>query len=327
MKIRSITLYLLLSCIAIAPTIPADAAYVLRNGRLIDTKDIATLPVEDHYNLGVAALKKEDWDEAVVQFRIVTINFPATSWGKEAFYFLGVAYFQAGDKDMANQNLSTYLQENAHPTYFEETFQYKLAIADAFKKGAKRHLFGSEKLPSWMPDTDLALTIYDEIITSLPNNEIAAKALLAKGDLLRKREEFRTSIDAYNQVIRKFPRTELASTAYSLISRVYLQQAQIDVHNPDILPLAQINIKKFSADFPRDEKIQKAEDNLHEMKEIFANALYETGQFYERKKQPKASVLYYHTATIQFPDTKIAKSCKERLDALQPYAEEIELTK
>ncbi|MCE5294614.1 MAG: outer membrane protein assembly factor BamD [Chlamydiales bacterium] len=322
MKIRAI--FLVLLCV-LAPNL-AEAGYIIKDGRFIDTKDIATLSVEEHYNLGVAALNNKDWEEAVHQFRVVTINFPATSWGKESYYFLGVAYFQANDKDLANQNFSTYLQENGHPVYFEETFQYKLAIADAFKKGAKRHLFGFEKLPSWMPDQDLAITIYDEIISSLPNNPIAAKALLSKGDLLRKREEFRGSIDAYSMVIRKFPRSEFASTAYSLISRVYLQQAQIDVHNPDILPLAQINIKKFSQDFPRDEKIQKAEDNLHEMKEIFANALYDTGQFYERKKQPKAAVLYYHTATVQFADTKIARNCKERLDALQPYVDEIELT-
>ncbi len=315
----------LLSLVCALATLQLDAAYVLKNGRLIDTKDIATLPVEDHYNLGTRALNAENWEEAVHQFRVVTINFPDSSWAKEAYYFLGVSYYYADDKDLANQNLSTYLQENAHPNFFEETFQYKLAIADAFKKGAKRHLFGHEKMPAWMPDTDLALTIYDEIITSLPHSETAAKALLSKGDLLRKREEFRSSIDTYNQVIRKFPKTEHASNAYSLISRVYLLQAQVDVHNPDILPLAQINLKKFIQDFPRDEKIQKTEDNLHEMKEIFANALYETGQFYERKKQPKASVLYYHTSLMQFPDTQVAKSCKERLDALKPYADEIEL--
>ena len=305
---------------------PLEAAYILKNGKLIDTKDIATLPVEEHYNLGVAALNKKDWEEAVHQFRIVTINFPDTSWAKESYYFLGVSYYQVDDKDMANQNFSTYLQENAHPTYYEETFQYKLAIGDAFfRKGAKRHFFGMEKLPAWMPDKDLALAIYEEVIASMPHNDLAAKALLSKGDLLRKREEFRQSIDAYNQVIRKFARTEFAATAYARIARGYLQQAELDTHNPDILALAQINLKKFAQDFPRDDKVQKAEDMLHEMREIFASALFETGQFYERKKQPKASVLYYHTAATDYPDTKVAKSCKERLDALQPYCEEIEL--
>ena len=302
-----------------------EAAYVLKNGRLIDTKDIATLPVEDHYNTGIAALSKKDWDEATHQFRIVVINYPDSSWAKEAYYHLGVSYYHADDKDVANQNFSKYLEENYHPAYFDETFQYKLAIADAFRKGAKRHLFGYEKMPSWMPDKDLAVQIYDEIITALPNSELAAKSLLSKGNLLRKRDEYRQSIDAYTQVIRKFPKTEFAATAYSLIARGYLQQAEADVHNPDILALAQINLKKFAADFPRDDKVQKAEDSLHEMKEIFANALYETGQFYERKKQPKASVLYYHNAITQFPDTKVSKECKERLNALQAYVDEIQL--
>ncbi len=303
-----------------------DAAYVLRNGRLIDTKDIATATVEEHYKLGMTALTNKDWDEAMHQFRVVTINFPDSSWGKEAHYFLGVSYYHIDDKDMANQSFTTYLQENANPAYFEETFQYKLAIGDAFfRNNAKRHMFGYEKLPAWMPDQDLALSIYDEVIRSMPHNDLAAKALLSKGDLLKKREEFRQSIDAYNQVIRKFPRTEFAQDAYSRIAKTYLKQAELDTHNPDILPLAQINLKKFAQDFPRDDKVQKAEDMFHEMKEIFASALFETGQFYERKKQPKASVLYYYSASEQFPDTKVAKSCKERLDALQAYCDEIEL--
>lgn len=324
MKLRLPFLALGLLCLASFSSL--EAAYVIRNGKLVDAKDLATLPVEEHYNLGITALNKSDWEEAIHQFRIVTINFPLSSWGKEGFYFLGVCYYQDKDMDLANQNLSTYLKENAHPKYFEESFRYKLAIADSFKSGAKRHLFGIEKLPAWMPDKDLALTIYDEIISALPNNPLAAKALISKADLLRKREQFREAIESYQTVIRKFPKTELAAKSYSLIARTYLLQAQVDVHNPDIMPLAQINLKKYAQDFPRDSKIQQAEENLHEMKEIFATALYETGQFYERKKQPKASVLYYHTVVVQFPDTKVADFCKERLDALKSYADEINLS-
>lgn len=322
MKLRALLVTIL--CFGLVSSL--EAAYVFRNGKLIDAKDLATLPVEEHYNMGINALNNKDFNEAKHQFRIVTINFPHTSWGKEGFYFLGASYYHDDDKDLANQSFSAYLQENPNPKYFEETFQYKLAIADAFKKGAKRHIFGFEKLPAWMPDKDLAIAIYDEIISSLPNNDMAAKAYLSKADLLRKREEYRSSIEAFQQIIRKFPRSDFAAKAYVQIARTYLQQAQIDVHNPDILPLAQINLKKFTQDFPRDEKIKQAEENLLEMKEIFACALFETGQFYERKKQPKASVLYYHSAIVQFPDTKVAASCKERIEALQPYADEIQLS-
>ncbi|MBS0655612.1 MAG: outer membrane protein assembly factor BamD, partial [Verrucomicrobia bacterium] len=154
------------------------AAYIFKDGRFIDVKDIATLSVEEHYKLGIEALQKKDWPEAVHQFRVVTINFPLTSWGKESFYFLGVAYYHVDDKELANRNLSIYLSEEQNPQYYEETFRYKLAIADAFKDGARRHLFGYEKLPKWLPAKELAVNIYDEIAASLPSNDVAAKALL-----------------------------------------------------------------------------------------------------------------------------------------------------
>ena len=302
------------------------AAYIFKNGTFIHTKDLATLPVEEHYAQGIQALKDQKWDEALQQFRIVTINFPQSTWAKDGYYFLGISYFHTDDKDLANQNLTEYLKAESTPQYFEEAFQYKLAIADAFKKGEKRHLFGHEKLPQWMPDTDLAITIYDEIITTLANHDLGAKAQLSKAHLLRKHEKFRESIECLQTVIRKFPRSEYAQKAYVAISKVYLRQAESDAHNPDILQLAQINKTKFYQEFPTDPKHEDAANQLNQMKEIFANALYETGQLYERKKQPKAAVLYYHNAIQQFPETHVASHCKERMHALQEYANEIDLS-
>src|SRR5262245_9885796 len=116
------------------------AAYIIKDGKFIDTKYIATLSVEEHYNRDIEAIKEKNWPEAVHQFRVVTINFPLSSWAKEALYFLGISYYHADDKELANNNLSEYLKENQNPKYFEETFRYKLAIADAFANGAKRHI-------------------------------------------------------------------------------------------------------------------------------------------------------------------------------------------
>ncbi len=302
------------------------AAYIIKDGKFIDTKYIATLPVEEHYNLGVEAIKEKNWPEAVHQFRVVTINFPLSSWAKEALYFLGISYYHVGDKEMANNNFSEYLKENQNPKYFEETFRYKLAIADAFANGAKRHILGYEKLPQWLGAEELAITIYDEIISSLPNHELAAKALFAKAACLTVEERFKESIEAYQTLIRKFPKTELAAKSYVSIADVYAKQACQDVHNPDILPLAEINIKRFTQDFPRDPHIEPARQSLVDMKETFAKALYETGLFYERKSEPKAAVLYYHSALLQFPDTATAKQCKERLNDLQVYAQEINIS-
>jgi outer membrane protein assembly factor BamD (BamD/ComL family) len=300
-----------------------QAAYVFRNGTFVNTNDLAIYSLEEHFNLGISALKSKDWHEAMHQFRIVTINFPDSALGKEALYFLGVSYYQLDDGELANRFFSQYLQENSHPTYFEDAFRYKFAIAEAFRDGARRHLFGYEVLPQWVPDKDLAIGIYDEVINSLPNHELAAKALLAKAALFRERDEFRPCIDTLQVTIRKFPRSEHALNAYVTIAQVYLEQARQEQHHPDILALAEINMKKCLQEFPKGEKGVEFEGLLAEMREIFARALYETGLLYERKGRPKASILYYNTALVEYPQTQVATLCKERITALSEYAQEI----
>ena len=303
-----------------------NAAYIFKNGSLVDVKDAATLSMQEHYNLGIEALKKKDWSEAVQQFRIVTMNFPEADLSQEAFYFLGIAYYNTKDVDLANKNFTSYLQKQKNPKHFESAFRYKLAIAEAFKTGAKKHLFNQEKLPQWFSAKEEAIKIFDEIANSLPNHDIAAKALFSKADLQRAESEFKGCIETYQMLIKKFPKTDLAAQSYVKIAEVALEQCQVEFQNPDILSLAQINLKKMNADFPRATgQIQKAKTCLYEMNEVYANGLYETGQLYERKKLPRASILYYNEAISEFPETKIADQCKVRLKALEPYAKEIAL--
>ncbi len=298
---------------------PIHAGYLYKNGKLIDEKYIATLPLEEHYALGIKALKEKNWEEAATQFRIVTINFPTATRTKDAYYFLGVCLYHQGDEDSANDNFNSYLKIENSPKYFEETFQYKLAIANAFKNGARKHLFGFEKMPRVFSSRSHAIEIYDEIIAALPNHELAAKALMGKAQVLSQKERYRESIEAYQTVIRKFPKTEYAAKSYSAISEVFLKQSNCELQNPDILALAQINAKKFAQDFPRDENVQNSQEKISEMKELLAQELYETGCLYERKKEPGASVLYYQAAIDEYPNTKVAQKCKERLHSLEKY--------
>jgi len=298
---------------------PLQAGYLFKNGKLIDEKFIASLPLEEHYALGIKALKAKNWQEAALQFRIVTINFPQAARSREAYYFLGVCLYHEGDEDTANDNFNKYLRVESSPKYFEETFQYKLAIANAFKNGARKHLFGFEKMPRVFQSRTHALEIYDEIIGALPNHELAAKALMGKAQVLLQKERYRECIEAYQTVIRKFPKTEYAAKSYSSISEVFLKQSNCELQNPDILALAQINAKKFAQDFPRDENVQQSQDKISEMKELLAQELYETGRLYERKKEPGASVLYYQAAIDEYPNTKVAQKCQERLQSLQKY--------
>lgn len=307
-------LHLMLSVIFIGFSATSlEGAFTIKEGKIVDVDNVAIFSAQEHYNLGLEALEYSEWKEAAKQFNIIVLNFPKTSQCQDAYYYLGVAYYNLCEYDFANDAFSEYLKCHSNPQFFEECVTYKFAIANKFKSGAKKRFFGWKQLPKWAPSSSLAIQIYDEVIAAMPCSDIAAQALFAKAGFLLEQRSYRESIEAYQQIIRRFPKNELAPQSYVEISKVYLEQCQYEIQNPDLLAFEQINLRKFQLEFPRDEQISLVEQDLQKMKENYAQSLFETGQFYERKKHPKASVIYYNNAIKQFPDTHVAIHCRNRL--------------
>ncbi len=292
---------------------PLQAAYTVSNGKLMNANDVATLSVQEHYSLAMDAYQDKNWEVVIRQASIVIKNFPESPFALDAFYFLGVGYFQLRNYELANQNLTAYLKKQTTPKFFEEAIQYKFKIAEKFHGGSKKHLLGWESLPKWVPARDEALAIYDEVITALPHHDLAAQALFGKAQLLLKDEEYKSSVETYQTLIRRFPKHPLAVESYIGVGHVYLIQSQDQYPDQDYLDLAEINFRKFRQDFPGEEKLGVAEGMLTEMKEVYASHLYEIGRFYERTGKPHASYIYYTRIIAKYPDTKVSQLANRRL--------------
>lgn len=302
-----------------------EAAYTIQDGRIINSDHLATLPVEQHFDLGMAAVNKSDWGEAASQFTIISTNFPNSPFGQEAFYYLGVAEFNMNEYDFANEAFSQYLKCQNNPKHFLSAIEYKYCIAEQLRCGARRRFFGTKQLPKWATGRTMALKIYDEVIAAMPSNEMATKALYSKGYLLWEMGEYRDSIESFQLLCKRFPKSELIPDSYVIINRIYLDLCRSEPQNPDILAFAELNARKFKQEFPKEERLCEAEYNVQQIKELYASALFETGMFYERIKQPRASIIYYYNAISQFPDTEIAQKCRERLHLLDPTFREEDL--
>jgi outer membrane protein assembly factor BamD (BamD/ComL family) len=305
--------YLFVLCLT-----PLSAAYTVSKGKMMRADEMATLSVQEHYSLLLEATQKEDWKEMVHQATILIKNFPGSPFYQEAFYFLGLAYFHTKDFDIANQHLTEYLRKQTALQHFRAAIEMKFQIAERFREGDKKHLGGYELLPKWAPAKDDAIKIYEEVISALPNDDLAAKALFGKAMVLREEEEFTAAVENFQALLRRFPRHLMAPDVYVEIIRTYLIQSNKKYPDADDLDLADLNLKKFRQDFPTDVRIEVAENLLGEMQEVFAKSFYEIAQFYERTKKPHASVLYYSKIVKTFPNSKSAERSKERLKELRP---------
>ncbi|MEM1283359.1 MAG: tetratricopeptide repeat protein [Chlamydiota bacterium] len=308
----------LITLLALCSFISLEAAYTSKGGHPANANETATMSGKDHYNFGVEAFEAKNWNEAAKQFNIVAIEFPDSPYGADAYYFAGVAYYQIKEYDLANEAFNNYLKVKNDPKFFQEVIQYKFSIAEQFRGGARRRPFGTKQFPKWLSAYEEALDIYDEVVAALPSSDLAAQALFYKGCLMWKMGDFRGAIDSYQMLIRRFNKNELAPQAYLNITKIYLDQSKFEFQNPDLIALAEVNVRKFEMDYPRDERLQQAQYEVNHIKEVYARGLFETGQFYERKGKPKASTIYYENAVRRFPETSISKCCRRRLYRICP---------
>ena len=303
--------------LTLTPLLLLNASYTLKEGKLINTEYAATFSVQEHYSAILQAYQQEQWEEVIRQSLIMIHNFPSTPFADETHFYLGVAYFNLYELEFANQYLTRYLKSQATPKFFEEAIQFKFQIAEQFHHGAKKHLLGWQHLPKWVSAREEAIAIYEEVLTALPHHELAACALFGKAQLHLQEEEYKASVETYQTLIRRFPKHPLSVESYIGIAQVYLMQSKDRYPDQDYLDLAEINLKKFKSSFPKEEKIAEAERLLLEMKELFANNLYDTARFYERTKKPHAAHIYYDRIVAKYPQTKAAELAAKRLEKLE----------
>ncbi len=301
--------------------LPLSASYTIKNGKVMNEEEVATMSVQEHYGFMLEAVQEEKWDIVVQQATIMIQNFPDSPFYQESFYFLGLGFFHKEEYDIANQYLTTYLKKQTALRHFREAIELKFQIANRFGNGYKKHIGGIALLPRWVPAKDEAIEIYDEVINALPNDDLAAKALFGKGKVILEEEDYSSSIEVFQSLIRRFPKHTLAPDAYVEIANVYLRESKERYPDADFLDLATLNLKKFQQDFPSDERLEAAENILADMQEVYAKSFYEIAKFYERTKKPHASILYYSKIVKAFPNTKTAELSKERLNVLRPPQE------
>lgn len=307
-----------LPCMFVLAAAPLVGAYTVKGGKVMNVEEVATLSVQEHHSKLLEAMQNQNWQEVIRQANIIVKNFPETPFYQESFYFLGCAYFNLQDFDIANQHLSNYLRKQTALQHFRDAIELKFQVAEKFREGYRKHIGGLEFLPKWMPAKEEAIKIYDEVISALPNDDLAAQALFGKGVLLLQDAEYTSSVETYQTLIRRFPKHPLTPDAYVEIARVYLIQSQEKYPDANYLDLASINLRKFRQDFPLDSRVEEAEKIYGQMQEVFAESFYEIAQFYERTKKPHASILYYSKIIKTFPNTKSAALSKKRLKVLRP---------
>lgn len=277
---------------------------------------LKTKTAYDYYSEILTSYQNKQWKSLILSVKALLAHHTESPFNAEAYYYQGVAYYNLGDYDLSNKSLTQYLRNETTPKFFEDAIEYKFHIAEKFYEGAKRHLLGIETMPKLLPARDEALDIYEEIIITLPRHDLTAQSLYKKGCILYDFSDYKLSVEAFQILIRRFPKHYLAPEGFIGIQKVYLKQAELEFPDPDVLELAEINLRKFQESFPGEPRIEEAKKMLVKMEDCFAEDLFETGGFYERTKKDDAAMIYYTSVISEYPNSSYAEKAKKHLEKL-----------
>ncbi len=275
------------------------------------------LSMQEAYNVALESFQKREWNQLKSQSKQAIEAFPASPFLSDLYYYVGVAYFSQHDYEMANFYFSQFLEKYATPKYFEEAVVYKYLIAEQFQKGERKHLMGVEAMPRIVSAWDDAYAIYDEVIATLPRHEVAAKALFNKAEMKIEEGDSKEAIELYQTMIRRFPKHNLTPKAYLAIAKSFLQESQGNFPDKEFLEQAQLNYRKFRAEFPGEDRLVDAEAMLAQMQDRYARDLWESANYYDKKQKFQSSFLYYLSIVRNYPESKYAHLALQRVSEIK----------
>jgi outer membrane protein assembly factor BamD (BamD/ComL family) len=278
--------------------------------------DIQNAGLQKYYSNITKASKNEDWWSVIYFSKLLLNQYPHSSLTLDTVFSLAKAYYNVNELEVSNKFLSEYLNKEFSPKYYTEAITYKFNIAKKYMEGSKKRILGSRKMPKLLPAKDDALKLFDEVLNAMPNSEMAIESMFYKAKIHAFFDEHRDSVEAFRIVIRKYPKHELAIESFLEIGRVYLKQADPKNQDPNLLDLAEVNVKRFKEMFPKEERIKDSEKDFYKLQEVYAQGFYEIGSFYEKMKKKEAAKIYYNKIILSYPDTPSAKLSAKRLEKI-----------
>lgn len=272
---------------------------------------------QEYHEQMLSAYNQANWSEVIYSAMLLKNNYPTSPLMPDAYYYMGVAYFKQGEYDHANLVFTDYLKQSQNLRNFEEAVDYKFQIAKLYESGVRKRLFGIKKMPKILPAKDEALNIFDEVAAALPRSELACQSLYRKAGLLIFFEEYKDAIENYQTLVRRFPKNPLAPRSYSAISDIYLKQCQREFPDPELVELAEINLKKFQNEYPTEPLILDVKQRLVQTKAIFAEELFTVGNYFAKKKKYQSAYIYYKTIISKYPETKFHELAYQKIEVLK----------
>ena len=268
---------------------------------------------QEQFDLGQRYENHGDWGRAGASYRMVVRRFPRADMAPAALFNSARMYEKQGKLEKAFHDYQTIVERYPRSEHFEPALEAEYTIAKAYLDGRRVDVYGVPTIPSMAKAEEM----FKKIVTNGPFSKIAPLAQYGIGQALEKSGSITSSVTAYQQVVDRYPNSEVAADAMYQIGYVYLQASRATGYDETAAVRAQEAFEDFLVKYPNSHKAPQAQDNLKTLQGRKSNDAFNIARFYDKQHNYKAAYVYYNEVLQQQPDSQQATRAKTRMDQIR----------
>lgn len=257
---------------------------------------------------------KKDWGNAVTAYRRLIRRWPTSSASEDARMGLAESLAALEYHYKAFREYQQLIEKHPNSPHFETALQRQFEIGNLFLAGQRDKAWGIK----WFPARDRAIDIFEQVVKNGPYSPVGPDAQFRIGVAQEMLKDYVAAVRAYEKVTERYPNLPLAEKAQYQIGAAYQREAGRYEYDQNAANQAVAAYTDFLVRYPASERAAQADDQRAALKQEQAKGLFRVGEFYEKRKEYQAALIYFNEVIEQNPQSAWATEAKTKVVALSP---------
>ncbi len=267
---------------------------------------------KEQLEIARALSQQKDHGSAVTAYRRLIRRWPTSYAVEDARLGLAESLSALDYHFKAFKEYQQLIEKHPNSPHFETALQRQFEIANLFLAGQRDKAWGVK----WFPARDKAIDIFEQVVKNGPYSKVGPDAQFRIGVAQEMLKDYVAAVRAYEKVTERYPNLPLAEKAQFQIGYAYRQEAGRFEYDQNAANQAVAAFTDFLVRYPDSERAPQAEEYRAALKGEQAQGLFRVGQFYEKRREYKAAIIYYNEVIEQNPKSNWATEAQTKVLAL-----------
>ena len=250
---------------------------------------------------------------ATKAYRAIVKRHPKDTLAPGAAFRFAQLEEKTGDYLKAAAAYRVLVEQYPKSPHFNEAIEAQFRIGEMYLAGKKLKLLGIPIRNA----TDRATQIFAAIVRTAPYGKYTARAQFNIGLAAEKQGNSEQAVLAYQAVVENFPDDPVAADAQYQIGYLWFNALRNGTRDAKATANARNGFQDFLNRYPKSEKASQARQNLAALDQKQTTNAFQIAKFYDKQKNFKAALIYYHDVMRQQPGSDESNRAKERVNELR----------